>query len=644
MVVLEALPPRGDPRARGFECRLDPAARTRDFTRAGEGIFPFWNMPPTSSSPIFRSRVRGLLTALVLALAGAAAAAQGDAEGARRAPYPLDPADCGVGQRVPRLAWRDLDGRPGRLGEAGALGGQLVVLTDTTCPLASKYAPVVARLQQRCRDERVQLVLVNPDPGEARADLDAWRREHGITAPYVHDAAGDLARALGARTSTDVFLLDAAGALVYRGAIDDRHGLGYSREEPRERYLEDALAALREGAAPPVPATWAPGCVLDLTQPEGASELTWHGRISRLVARRCASCHHSGGVAPFALEAREDLERRKGMVRFVVEEGLMPPWGATDEGGPFANDPSLSDDERRDLLAWLAAGLPEGDPAAAPRPRPRPDPGAWEIGEPDLVVQLPREQRIPAEGVLDYVELVVPLLVTRDRWVTAVEVRPTAPEVVHHVLVHVLEPGERIRTTRSRLPGFLAAYVPGNASIVLPPGFAKKLPAGSALFFQVHYTPNGSEALDRTELALVFQEEAPEHEVRTVGIANRRFAIPPGAEHHAVRQHIDLRRDVGVLAVMPHMHLRGDAFRVTTTPPEGEPRTLLEVPRYDFNWQLAYRYADPVLLPAGSRIDVTGWFDNSADNPANPDPEARVRWGDQTDDEMMIGYVEYYYR
>ena len=595
------------------------------------------------SSPLVRRASRALLPLLLVAAASAGAVAQ-QGEGVRRGPHPLDPEECGIGRPVPRLEWRDLTGRPGRLGEVGALRGQLVVLTDTSCPLTGKYAPVVARLQGRCLEAGIQLLLLNTDPGEEREALLAWSELHGISAPYVHDTTGGLARALGARTTTDVFLMDAEGMLVYRGAIDDRHGLGYSRGEPEETYLEDALDALRDGVPAPVPATWAPGCVLDLSEPEGAGQLTWHGRISRIVEQRCTRCHHAGGVAPFTLESRSDLERRKGMVRFVVEEGLMPPWGATHRGGPFSNDGSLTTEERTDLLAWLEAGLPAGDPAAAAPVRPRLAPGTWSIGDPDEVVTLPRAQRIPAEGVLDYVELLLPQSSEEDRWVTAVEVRPTAVEVVHHVLVHVVAPGERMRRGRGRLPGFLAAYVPGNSYTVFPPGFAKRLPAGASLFFQIHYTPNGTPAVDRTQLGLVFQDEAPEHEVRTVGIANRRFSIPPGEAHHLVSQGLDLRRPVGVLAVMPHMHLRGKAFEVTAAVPGAEPEVLLEVPRYDFNWQLAYRYRDPVLLPAGTRLEVRGWFDNSASNPANPDPGARVRWGEQTDEEMMVGFVEYYYR
>ncbi len=585
-----------------------------------------------------------LLLALTSLVPMAASRPQGSGvveASAKRGPKVLDPAACGIGERVSRLPWRDLRGRPGRLGEVGARRGQVVALTDTSCPLAQKLAPSLARLQERCRDAGLDLVLLNTGEEEQRADAVRWVERHGIEVPYVMDSTGELARALDARTTTDVFLLDAEGRRVYRGAIDDRVGIGYTREVARETYLEAAIDALVEGEPVPVPATWAPGCVLDLEEPEGASELTWHGRVSRIVERRCGSCHVEGGVAPFPLSARADLKRRKGMLRFVLEERLMPPWGAEPGSGPWRNDHSLPEAERADLLAWLEAGLPEGDPSSAAPPSAAHDSTEWLIGTPDLVVEIPREQSVPAEGYLDYIEFVVPLGLTEDRWVKAVEIQPTAPQVVHHVVVHVLTEGG-LRESRNTLPGFMAGYVPGNRSNVLPPGFARKLPAGSRLFFQLHYTPNGTPAVDRTRLALVFQDEAPEHEVKSIGVANKNFEIPAGEAHFAVEAGLKLPKSIGVLSLMPHMHLRGEAFRITADPPKRAALTLLDVARYDFNWQFAYRFEDPVILPEGTRLGVTGWFDNSDANPANPNPSKDVRWGDQTYEEMMIGYVEYY--
>jgi len=345
-------------------------------------------------------------------------------------------------------------------------------------------------------------------------------------------------------------------------------------------------------------------------------------------------CHRTGGVAPFPLETYEQVSDRAGMVGLVVRKGIMPPWFA--KGGHFANDRSLDAEEKRDLAAWLKAKRPKGDPALAPEPRTWPD--GWTIGEPDRVFALPRDVPVDAEGRMPYVNVRVATGLEEDRWVRAWEVRPGARDVVHHVLVFALPPGRRPPRVQD---GFFAAFVPGNGSAVYPDGLAKRLPKGATLFFQLHYTPNGRATTDRTRLGVVYAD-APRHEVRTEGIANERIEIPAGAADHEERAAIRLPADARLLALMPHMHYRGKSFRYELQTPGGARRAILDVPRYDFNWQLAYRLDEPLTAPAGSRIHVTARFDNSADNPANPEPEATVHWGEQSDDEMLIGYVEYY--
>jgi hypothetical protein len=239
---------------------------------------------------------------------------------------------------------------------------------------------------------------------------------------------------------------------------------------------------------------------------------------------------------------------------------------------------------------------------------------------------------------------------TEDKWVTSIEMKPTSREVVHHVIVFVRQAGRRggddgaprIAADDDGRGGFFAAYVPGNDHVIYAPGFAKALPAGSQLRFQIHYTPNGSATQDQVRLAVKFRKEPPEHVVQVAGIADTRLNIPPGAENHPQTGALPVPREVKILGFMPHMHVRGKAFRYDVILPDGTARMLLNVPRYDFNWQLAYRYFEPVTIPAGSKLRATGWFDNSANNPANPDPTKTVRWGPQTTDEMMLGYVEYY--
>lgn len=219
------------------------------------------------------------------------------------------------------------------------------------------------------------------------------------------------------------------------------------------------------------------------------------------------------------------------------------------------------------------------------------------------------------------------------------EIQPTNRAVVHHVLVFVRPKGLGRILNRD---GFFAAYVPGNDHQIYPEGLARRLPAGAELVFQLHYTPIGTATEDQTRLAVRFADEPPTHEVRVTGVINRKIAIPPGASHHAETAGITVPDDVKLLAFMPHMHLRGKAFRYELVERDDSRKTILDVPAYDFNWQLEYRLSEPLDVARGSRIEVTGWYDNSADNPANPDPTVTVNWGDQTDDEMLIGYLEYY--
>jgi hypothetical protein len=353
-------------------------------------------------------------------------------------------------------------------------------------------------------------------------------------------------------------------------------------------------------------------------------------------------------VAPFSLATYDDIRAHAGMMRKQITRGAMPPWFAAPpapgETSHWKNDRSLAPADKADLLAWLAGDKPLGDPADAPLPREFP--AGWMIGRPDAVLEFPRAVAIKADGVMPYQTIRVETKFTEDKWVQAYEVSPTSREVVHHVIVRVHLPGTKERAEKddgaNERDGFFAAYVPGNTHAIFPPGFAKKIPAGSTVSFQMHYTPNGRATTDRTRLGLVFATEPPRHVIHVAGLANPKLSIPPGAAHHAETATLRLPFDTTILSFVPHMHLRGQAARYEAIMADGTRRLLLDVPAYDFNWQLPYQFAEPLTLPRGTRLVYTAWYDNSPGNPANPDPTKNVRWGPQTFDEMMLGYVEYY--
>ncbi|MBO93293.1 MAG: hypothetical protein CMI32_00135 [Opitutales bacterium] len=558
----------------------------------------------------------------------------------RQGPKPIDATAHGVGRWVPDLSFTTIDGKQGKLSDFQTKKALVVAFTGASCPLSNKFSPSLAAIEEAYGKKDVAFVFVDPIAIEgAKEDLRKLAKAHGFKGPVILDEDESLAKGLGATTTTDTFVLDAARTLLYRGPVDDQYGIGYQLDAPRKHYLRDALDAHLAGKPIHSKALWAPGCELDLNQDHSSKQnLTYHNRISRILQTHCAECHREGGVGPFALESYTDAKENAGMIRKVISEGIMPPWfaAAPPKGhpSPWANDRSLPPEDKADLISWIRNGKPEGNPADAPLSNKRAS--EWRIGQPDVVFSLPREVPVKATGQMPYVYLRVKTDFPEDRWVEAVEVRPTAPAVVHHVLVFVTEAG---RFNRSQT-GSLAAYVPGNTFVEFPEGVAKKLPAGATLLFQMHYTPSGKATSDRTRIGLRFAKKSPAKIIRTLPVANRRLRIPANESNHRETASRYVPTGTVVRAFMPHMHLRGKAFKYELLKQNGERETLLEVPRYDFNWQLRYELKEPRSLPSGSRIEVTGVFDNSSENPANPDPNRIVRWGDQSDEEMLIGYVE----
>ncbi len=368
---------------------------------------------------------------------------------------------------------------------------------------------------------------------------------------------------------------------------------------------------------------------------------TFHRDVEPILQQRCQVCHRPEGVGPFPLLTYDDVAADLATIAEVVSDRRMPPWHADPHVGAFENSRALSDAERATLFAWIEAGGPRGDPAHAPPPREWPS--TWALGEPDAVLETPTFQ-VPARGTVDYQYFRVPTDFGEDRWITGMEVRVDAPTVVHHVLVFVKYPREAGPSPQVRggLEGYFASALPGDQAMTFPAGTARRLPRGSTLVFQVHYTPDGEARTDHTRLALYFARPGQriEREARTVALYSTGFAIPPNVKGHEVRARYQFREDTMLHGFTPHMHLRGESFRYLLMYPDGTTRPMLVIPRYDFNWQTTYRLAEPVFVPKGARMLGLATYDNSADNPANPDPSRRVYFGEQTSDEMMIGYMD----
>jgi thiol-disulfide isomerase/thioredoxin len=582
----------------------------------------------------------------------ASAARAKSSEPVRRGPQPLKPGDHGVGRLVADVSFADVAGKKHKLSSFANRQLVVVAMTSTSCPLSRKYLPTLTQLASEYGQRGVKWLLVNPIATDKSDDVQAAAKRCGDQAIYVHDRDGALVQAIGALTTTDCLVLDAARTVVFHGAIDDQYGFGYSVHAPRHRYLADALDALLANRQPLVGATDAPGCALEQAGKSTAEvALTYHNRISRIMQANCVECHRAGGVAPFSLTSHEDVTAHAAMIKQVVEQGTMPPWFAAPsdaaedkKSSPWANDRSLAEADKTDLSDWIDGGKHQGNKSDAPQPRKFPK--GWLIGQPDAVFEFPEAIPVNATGVMPYQNIVVETNLDEDKWVQAIEIQPGNRQVVHHMTIYLLaRDKERLSLAdeaADEREGFWAIYVPGNATLIYPDGFAKQLPKAARLRCQVHYTPIGAATTDRSRIGIVYAKSPPRHEVHVMGIGNAKISIPPGAENHREDQTVRLPLDIRVLSFLPHMHLRAKACRYKAIAPNGDSRTLLDIPRYDFNWQLLYRYFEPQLVSRGESIKFSVWYDNSAANPANPDPTQTVRWGKQTSDEMHLGYVEYY--
>lgn len=557
-------------------------------------------------------------------------------------PEQLDARTQGIGRLVADLKITLLNKQGSTLSQLASGKILVICLTSATCPISQKYLETYRRIIKQWSNKGVQFLFVNPMESESAPEIKAQMAR--LSAPYALDPKHTLAQSIGATTTTEVFVLDPKRTLVYRGAVDDQYGFGYTRPNPSRQFLDDAISATLRGQVPEIQATSAPGCALNFPVVQSEPpQITYHNRISRIIQSNCMTCHRTNGVGPFPLETYAQVKDKAAMIKFVTESKRMPPWFAAPEKGhaesKWQNDRSLTESDLQALQTWVKSGMPEGNTADAPAPRTWPK--EWTIGIPSQIVSLPNAIPVKADGVMDYVNVVVDPGLNEDKWVKAIQIIPTAKQVVHHVLVFIIPKGSNWSSDNGGLTGFFAGYVPGNDQQIYPIGMGKNLPAGSRFHFQIHYTPNGTATQDQMKMGLVYADKPPTTEIHTGAVTSLLLTIPPRAENHKVVARLPVPMDVVVYSFLPHMHVRGKAYRYEIEKPGGERELLLDIPRYDFNWQLEYKLRKPVTVEKGTRIIGTAWYDNSDKNPANPDPNRRVGWGEQTSDEMMLGYLTY---
>ncbi len=549
-----------------------------------------------------------------------------------------------IGTRVENFTLQDFRGKSHSL--ADFAGSKLVVVAvlGTECPLCKLYGPRLAEMAAELGPKGVAFVGLDANRQDSITEMAAYARIHKIEFPLLKDLGNAVVDQLGAQRTPEVFVLDQDRVVRYRGRIDDQYGFqsgaGYSRPKVTRRDLADAIEQLLAGKPVSQPTTEAVGCLIGrVRQPKAASEVTYSNQIARLFQKRCVECHRPGQIGPFAMTNYDEVVGWAEMIDEVVREQRMPPWHADPRYGHFANDYSLSAEEKRLVQTWVANGAPEGDRKDLPEPKQFAS--GWMMpGGPDLVVHMADQPfDVPAEGTVEYKYFTVDPGFKEDKWVKVAECMPDNRAVVHHIIVFVKPPKDTSRDIAAF--GHLTGFAPGTRPHVLPEGCAKFVPAGSQLVFQMHYTANGSPQKDRSSVGIKFEDvKNVKWRVATLAAGNTTFEIPPGADNHQVESNQTFAADVTLLSLFPHMHVRGKSFHYEVIYPDGHKDTLLNVPRYDFNWQNSFIFDQQLKLPKGTTLHCTAHFDNSENNLANPDPKATVRWGDQTWEEMMLGWYD----
>jgi len=534
------------------------------------------------------------------------------------------------------LRFKTLDGQSISLGESKGI--TVVAFLGNECPVARSYAARLETLSKEYSAKGVRIVGVNSNPHDSEAELQRFTKELSLSFDWIKDSDQAIARRFGATRTAEVVVLDAMHRIAYRGRVDDQFSPGVKRSAPSRPDLQMAIDELIANKSVSVPSTPPVGCLITFQKPATQdTSITFCKTIAPILYENCLECHRTGEIGPFDISNYDEVVGWAEMIVEVIDQKRMPPWHADPSHSSFKNSRQMPPNSIATIREWLAAGMPFGD--AKDLPIKPPVVAGWRLPkEPDqIVVMRPQPYPVPANGSVDYQYFVVDPGIKEDKWISAAQVIPGCPEVVHHAIVFIRPPdGENFTGI-----GWLTAYVPGQRAMEFPAGFARRVPAGSKFVFQMHYTPNGKEQLDQSRIGLNFIDEASvTNEVFTLAGIDQEFEIPPGATKHAVKAIVPrLPKDGILLAAMPHMHLRGKSFQIQTRKADLE-SIILDVPHYDFNWQHTYEWSQPIALSGIDQLSFTATFDNSTENPFNPDPKEYVMWGDQTWEEMAVAFFE----
>ncbi len=534
---------------------------------------------------------------------------------------------------------RDLHGNGRSLHEFRDHKAVVLAFIGTDCPISNLYVPGLKELEAKFRAQGVQFLAVYPNAGDDLDQIAAHSYDRDIPFPVLKDPNQRLAAAVGISRVPAVAVLDSSFALRYRGRIDDQYSSNSRRPKATRADLAAAIGEILAGKDVSVPEAASDGCIINTGAKFEKAGISYTKDVERILQNRCQSCHRPGQTAPFSLLTYDDAVKHARMLKEVTTQHRMPPWQADSRYGHFSNDRRMPTVEVETVAAWVDAGTPKGDDKDAPKPLEFP--GSWRHGKPDMVITMPDEFNVPAQGSLDYQRFLIDPGFTEDKWVTVAEGMPGSPSVVHHLVAYILKPGQRQPFSADGTMAILVGWAPGDLGTVCPPDTALRLPKGCKLQLEMHYTPNGTATKDRSSIGITFAKQPPRYEYFTNSFANESIMVPPNDPNYRAEAIWRLRGDARILSFVPHMHWRGKNFYYEVIYPDGRKEPLLSVPRWDFNWQNVYQLSEPLKLPKGAKLHAVAHWDNSVNNPYNPDPSKSVNFGLQTWDEMMVGWVAF---
>ena len=509
--------------------------------------------------------------------------------------------------------------------------GIVLFIQGNGCPLVRKRILELNNLRLFNKSKGLRFLMLNANIQDEREDIANEVEEFKITYPVLKDDSQLVANMLGVTRTAEALLIDTkARKIVFRGPIDDR--MSYQAEKPKatKTYLKDAIKSFLAGEEIAEPKVDAPGCKITM---DAEKEISYAQEVAPILKKRCIECHTRGGVGPFAMSSYKKVKGWSEMMAEMILTKQMPPWHADPHHGKYSNASSLTEEETKTLVRWIRAGSPRGE-GDDPLANYQPEIPEWKLGKPDKIISLP-VQKIPAEGVLPYRYAYIDSPFDRDVWVSAAELNPGSLQVLHHAIVVIEDQSDR---KRGNIRGhWLTGYAPGTDPAPYPKNTGVLLKKNQRLKVQLHYTVSGRSTEDTTRIGLHLLEEPPAKVFRTWPLSHHRWVIPAGEpEFEQAAKPLKIPASLTLYGINPHMHFRGKRMKFTLRKPDGTRQVLLSVPNYNFNWQRTYILDKPISVPAGSQILVENAWDNSPQNPFNPDPSKPVKWGDQTDEEMFF--------